>query len=190
MMEFALILPVFVFGVMGGMEYAWEAVCRQKIQRLAATSADNTARIRGAIDETDIHEIMAAVRLNGADLDFQHRGRVIISSIQRNKAGNGDWVRWQRCFGEKKATSKFGGEGHGANDDTMHGLHGDAAMRPPPGIALVVAEVYYDHQPLVTDRYFGRRTLSYETAFIVRDRNDLSLGNVTGLSNDEKLTCA
>lgn len=188
-MEFALILPLFVFAVVGGMELAWTAVQQQKVQRIAATTADNASRVRGAIDETDIHEIMTAVRLNGGDLDFEHRGRVIISSIQRNPSDSGDWIRWQRCMGEKEFQSQYGREGKGRTDSSLQGVGKEPSMRPPPGIALIIAEVAYDHEPLVTDAYFDRQTFDYETTFIVRDRNDLGIGNVTELPNRQKLTC-
>lgn len=187
--EFALILPLFVFAVMGGMELAWEAIVRQKIQRIAATTADNTSRIRGVINETDIHEIMTAARLNGEGLDLNKRGRLIVSSIQRNNRDNGDWIRWQRCMGERLAYSKYGKEDEGKNDNSIQGIDGVREMSPPPGVALILAEVEYRHKPLISDGFFGERIMRYETAFIVRDRNDLSLGNNPRVAQKDIMTC-
>ena len=187
--EFALALPVFVLAIVGGVELAWQAIARQQIQKIAATTADNAARMRGAIDETDIDEIMTAAKLNGKELEIAKRGRLIISSFQRNPTNTGDWIRWQRCMGEKKYKSKYGPEGTGLLTSTLMGLRGDSAMRPPPGVALMVAEISYDHEPLISDHYFGKQTFTYETAFIVRDRNDLGIGNVTNLSLDKILGC-
>lgn len=189
MIEFALALPVFMLAVMGGMELAWEAITRQRIQKIAASTADNAARVRGAIDETDVHEIMTAARLNGEALKMEERGRLIVSSFQRNPDGDGDWIRWQRCIGEKSYSSRYGAQGKGRNDSSIRGLRNDPQMRPPPGVALMVAEITYDHEPLISDSYFGKRTFAYETAFIVRDRTDLGIGNVTDLSAGEILRC-
>lgn len=189
LIEFAITLPIFLFAIMGGMELAWEAITRQRIQKIAATTADNAARVRGAIDETDIHEIMTAARLNGKDLKLEERGRLIISSFQRNPSDKGDWIRWQRCIGQAEGVSTYGIQGKGKNDSSLQGLKGDSDMRPPPGVALMVAEVIYEHEPLITDSYLGPRTFRYETAFIVRDRNDLGIGNVTNLPSGKILSC-
>ena len=189
LIEFALSLPIFVFAVMGGMELAWEAITRQQIQKIAATTADNAARVRGVIDETDIHEIITAARLNGEDLELEERGRLIISSFQRNSDNDGNWIRWQRCFGDMEHESQYGEQGDGRRDDSIQGLNGDPDMNPPPGVALMVAEIVYKHKPLITDKYFGERTFRYQTAFIVRDRNDLSIGNVTNLPSRSILSC-
>lgn len=189
MIEFALALPIFIFAVVGGMELAWEAISRQRIQKIAASTADNAARVRGAIDETDIHEIMTAARLNGANLELEDRGRLIISSLQRNPTNKGDWIRWQRCIGQQQYDSNYGKQDTGKNDASLKGLRNDSNMRPPPGTALMVAEISYKHKPLITDAYFGERTFQYETAFIVRDRNDLDIGNVTKLPSKSILKC-
>lgn len=187
--EFALALPLFVFAVVGGMELAWTAMQHQRVQRIAATSADNAARERGSIDETDIHEIMAAVKTNGESLNIEEQGTVIISSIQRNSDNNGNWIRWQRCIGKDEYVSEYGREGKGQNDRSLQGVGKNRTMNPPQGVALILAEVFYDNEPLITDSYFEQKTFKYQTAFIVRDRNDLSLGNATSLPNGQKLTC-
>jgi hypothetical protein len=188
MTEFALILPFFVLAVFGGMELAWEAVMRQKIQSIASTSADNAARIRGAIDETDILEVMTAARINGKSIDLENNARLIISSIQRNEDDDGNWIRWQRCIGNLESESQYGREGTGRRNSSLQNI-GDHDIQPPPGNAIIVAEIEYRHEPLVTDAYFGRKTFRYETVHIVRDRTDLGIGNITEMSNGQRLTC-
>jgi len=189
MIEFALVMPFMIFAIMGGMELTWQAIVRQKIQGIAATAADNTARIRGVIDETDITETMTAATINGSGLDLDKNGRMIISSIQRNSANNGDWIRWQRCYGEKNVDSKYGNENAGKNTATTIGLNNDPNMRPPAGNAMIVVEITYDHEPLITETFFGEKTFTYETAYIVRDRADLGIRNVTNLSGSKRFTC-
>ena len=38
LIEFAITLPIFLFAVMGGMELAWEAITRQRIQKRYQTN--------------------------------------------------------------------------------------------------------------------------------------------------------
>ena len=68
----------------------------------AATTADNPARDRSTIDETDISETMVAVDIAGEQIKFGDYGRLILPSVQINPAKNGQWIRWQRCEGGLK----------------------------------------------------------------------------------------
>lgn len=187
--EFALILPMFVFMVVGGMELAWEAVTRQRIQAIASTSADNAARKRGVIDEADISEIIAAIKQNAEGLNFEEDGKIVISSVQRNSANNGNWIRWQRCFGEKNKESSYGAEGKGQNNSSFSKISNDPNLRPPAGNAIIIAEIEYNHKPLVTDAYFGQKTFTYESVQIVRDRQDLGIGNATNIPTSAQARC-
>ena len=188
-MEFALVLPIFVFAVFGGLELAWNAVQQQRVERIAAIAADNAARVRGAIDETNIYEIIAATDANNPAMDFETQGRMIISSIQNNETGNGQWIRWQRCYGSKSTTSAYGVQGAGKRDASIKGLGMNKTMKAPPGSAVIVVEVAYDHQPLITNNFFGKKEFRFETAYVLRDRTDLTIGNTTGLKSSKIMTC-
>lgn len=190
LLEFGLTLPIFMTIMLSGLELAWYALSNQQVNQLASQAADNAARVKGTIDETDITEIMAATTLNGSRLDFGNRGRVIISSIQRNTAGTGQWIRWQRCSGSKSAASAYGVEGKGQNDATLTGIgKGTPQMTAGAGVAIILAEVRYDYKPLITSVFFGNAVMKAETAYVVRQRTDLSLTNSTNISNSAKLTC-
>ena len=188
MIEFALMLPIFVLAVMGGMELAWEAVVRQKLQSIAASSADNAARVRNVIDESDISEIMVAARLNGTDIDLEQNGRLIISSIQRNASNTGNWIRWQRCFGTRTARSNYGIEGTGQTNSSLARI-GTSTIQPPTGNAIIIAEIEYRHEPLISNSFFGEKVFRFETVYIVRDRQDLSIGNVTQIPVQNQRRC-
>lgn len=187
--EFAMVLPIFIFAVFGGMELAWNAIQQQQVERIAAIAADNAARVRGAIDETDIYEIVAATKANNPSSDFQANGRMIISSIQNNDAGNGQWIRWQRCYGSKTYTSKYGAQGSGKSDSSIKGLGRNKTMKAPPGSAVMVVEVIFDHNPLISDKFFGKKQFRYETAYVLRDRTDLSIGNNSKLPSSKIMNC-
>lgn len=187
--EFALILPMFMMLFIGGIELAWEAIQRQVTQQLATKAADYSARVRGIIDETDIYEIEAAVRLNTNEKTALENGRIIISSIQNNPDRNGQWIRWQRCIGKSKTKSAYGNEGKGRDDSSLEKIGPGPGIKAPAGSAFILVEVIRDYEPLITDAYFGAKTLRYETAYILRERNDLSIGNSAKLTSGEILKC-
>ena len=190
LLEFALSLPLLITITVSGLEIAWYALCNQQINQLAAQAADNAARVKGTIDETDINEIMAATTLNGSRLDFNNRGRIIISSMQLNAAENGQWIRWQRCSGSKSVASTYGAEGKGKSDSSLAGI-GSATpkLKAGAGVAIILAEVRFDYKPLITSKLFGTTTMKAEQAYVVRQRTDLSLTNTTNIAAGSKLTC-
>ena len=195
MVEFALVLPLVVLITVYGLEIAWVTIQQQKVNQLAAVTADNAARVRATIDETDVNEIMTAVEIAGRQMKFIEHGRIILSSIQLNAAGNGQWIRWQRCQGELKfgtlrPPSKYGREGKGATDRSLQGVGKNAALRAPSGNAIMVAEIQYDYQPLISNKFYGKRTLRAETAYLVRDRTSLEITNNTSMTAANRKTCA
>jgi Flp pilus assembly protein TadG len=189
-LEFALALPMVVGVLMMGMEGASLALATQKVNQLAALAADNAARVSGTIDETGISEIMEATRLNGEKLGFMDNGRIIISSIQLNDAKTGQWIRWQRCSGTRTTTSRYGAEGKGKADASLDGIGTNAPkMKAGAGVAIIVAEADYKYQPLLLDTLYGPKVLHAETAFVVRQRTDLSITNIASLPASQKMTC-
>lgn len=189
--EFALALPMVVGMTLMGLEVAWMALAAQKVNQLAALAADNAARVTGTIDETGISEIMTATRLNGAGIDFMDNGRIIVSSIQLNDAKTGQWIRWQRCGGARTtAVSRYGVEGKGRTGTSLDGIGTRTPkMKAGPGVAIIVAEADYAYQPLISQALFGPKVFHAETAFVVRQRTDLSLTNIANLTADKRMTC-
>lgn len=189
--EFALTMPFLLGAILMGIEVASMALAVQKVNQLASLAADNAARVTKTIDETDIVEIMTAARLNGENIDFAENGRIIISSVQQNAVKNGQWIRWQRCFGSRRsAVSEYGTQGKGQNDNSLPGVGtSNPKLVAPSGTAIVVAEIEYDYRPMITDALFANKVLKSQTAFIVRQRTDLGITNVTNLTSDKILTC-
>jgi len=62
-------------------------------------------------------------------------------------------------------------------------------MKASPGVAIIVAEVQYQYRSLISDTLFGQKTLYAETAFVVRQRNNLGITNTINLSETQKLKC-
>lgn len=188
--EFALALPMFIGVTLVGLEVAWMALAQQKVNQLAALTADNAARVTGSIDETSITEIAEAARLNGEKLDFMDNGRLVISSIQLNEPRNGQWIRWQRCVGKRPLASRYGVEGKGRTTAVLDGIGTKAPkMKAGAGSAIIVAEVEYLYQPLIGEGFQEPKIMRAETAFVVRQRTDLGITNITNMANSKKLTC-
>ena len=188
--EFAMALPLVLGATLSGLEIAWMAFATKKVNQIAAQAAVNAARVTGTIDETDISEIMTATRVNGESIKFVENGGVVISSVQLNDRQDGQWIRWQRCSGQKKLPSRYGIEGKGRYDNSLDGIGKTAPkMKAGPGVAIIVAEVKYEYQSLISDTLFGQKTLDAETAFVVRHRNNLGITNTTNLSETQKLKC-
>jgi Flp pilus assembly protein TadG len=189
--EFALAMPFMLGAILMGLEVANLTLAVQKVNQLSTLAADNAARVTRTIDETDIIEIMAATKLNGENVDFMKNGRIVISSVQANQARTGQWIRWQRCIGDRKTKiSEYGVQGKGESDDSLAGIgKTNPKMTAPAGTAIIVAEVEYLYKPLVTDALFEEKVLKAQTAFIVRQRTDLGITNTTALPGTKILTC-
>jgi Flp pilus assembly protein TadG len=190
--EFALALPVLLALGLTGLETANLALAHLKVSNIAVITADNAARVRDSIDEADVANMFIGAKRAGESINFTANGRIILSSIEPNAAGTsgastGQWIRWQRCIGAKQVTSSYGVEGAGKTDATIQGI-GPVGNKisAQPGTAVLVVEVNYTYQPLVSSRIFGARTITYLSAFNVRQRTDQALYNA---GNMAKSTC-
>jgi hypothetical protein len=184
--EFALSLPVLTTLGLCGLETANLAMAHLRVSNIAMLTADNAARVRDNIDEAHVIELLTGAKMSGDSIDFRQNGRIILSSIEPNSAGSGgsstgQWIRWQRCDGARNVASNYGPQGKGQNDASLQAV-GPAGnqISASSGTAVLVAEVVYDYQPIVSNAIFGPRTIRYESAFNVRQRTNQALSNFTG----------
>ena len=205
LIEFAFVAPFLLTVGLTGMETANLAVSHLQVSQVAMLAADNASRVRSSIDEADIREIFAGVALTGTSIDFSPNARVILSNLEHNgKAGSdeGQWIRWQRCYGGKVYDSTYGAEGETSEDSppSGSGLTYNAALEGGIGSAtkkmaattaagVNFAEVVYDYKPLVSDRFFGDIEIRYESAFVARERNNHVLNNASSIPNSELWKC-
>ena len=126
------------------------------------------------VREFDVNELLQTVLDRNASIDLKTRGRVILSSLERNPDG-GQWIHWQRCIGEKIFASTYGGEGTGVSGTSYPGM-GDAGrlVKAPPTGAVMFVEIVYDYQPVAYGPWLGPKQLRYTSSFMVRDERDLS----------------
>lgn len=194
MIEFALSAPIMLALGTYGIETANLALTHMKVSQIALTLADNISRVGESsplalkkLRESDISDAMEAVRLQGAGIELTTRGRVTLSSLQRN-ADNGQWIKWQRCVGLKTYESTYGVTNDGATGTTFPGM-GPATNRitAPEDGAVIFVEVRYDYKPVVSSALLGTPRIEYTAAFIVRDQRDLT--QIYNSSSTPAMTC-
>jgi hypothetical protein len=181
--EFAMALPVLVMLGLVGLETANLAMAHLRVSNIAMLTADNAARVRDSIDEANVIELLTGSKMTGDSIEFRQNGRIILSSVEPNTAGfngasTGQWIRWQRCDGARNVASTYGPQGTGQNNATLQ------AVGPPgnriaatTGTAIMLVEVVYNYQALVSDTIFGTRIIRYESAFNVRQRTNQAITN-------------
>jgi hypothetical protein len=124
LIEMGLGLPLVLMLGLGGLETCRYVLASLRINQIAYAVADNAGRVRHALDETDVNEIMIGAKLMGGT-DFATNGRIILSDLEQrtNTSGSGgtgaitaanpngyrQWIRWQRCAGGLSKTSTYGG---------------------------------------------------------------------------------
>jgi Flp pilus assembly protein TadG len=143
--EFALVLPVLVLLLLGGVEIGRYVLLQQKLSRLAANASDLTSRAE-TLTTKDLDQVMEAAQHIVRPFDLDVGGVVVISSVGRDGT-QGPRVNWQRSGpGAAVATSAIGQAGQTA--------------RLPQGFVLredqdvIVAEVFYSYTPF----FFGQVT--------------------------------
>jgi len=193
LIEFALASPVFLALGFSALEVGNLALTTVRVSQIGMTVADNTARAGATLGtaaqqifESDIEDIFEGARIQGDPMGLRQRGRIIVSSLQRN-AGGGQWIAWQRCYGSKNVSSSYGLAGAGRTTNTFAGMGPPGnVITAPTGGAVIFVEVVYDYQALVepivgTLQYFGlnfnNQPLRYQQAYIVR--NPRQLGDST-----------
>lgn len=178
--EMAFAIPLLILAGFGGLEMANLVYAHTRISQIGLSAADNASRIAfgGAlalpqIRERDINDVLAGVEKQAGELDFKTRGRIILSSLERNTDG-GQWIRWQRCYGDLDVPSSYGVAGDGATGTDLEGMGPEGRqVSAPPDSAVMFVEIVYDYKPLMYERILGTRRIQSTAAFNVREGRDL-----------------
>lgn len=199
--EFALMLPIMMFIVITGMELVNQALARQQLSRMVSSAADLSARYRKRIDETDINKLIYGINLSNTLPEFDARGKVIISSVMTNAAKTGLQIAWQRCEGSLPVASKYGKQGDGATGSSITTIDGLNVLENEN---LLVAEIYYDYQPIMrmaefpifqrVSSIFAPQRMTYTAGFVSRSEELPSEAtklpaNASSLPDSEKALC-
>lgn len=191
LIEFAFVLPVLLLAGLLGLETTNLVLAHMRVSRIASMVADNGSRVRDSIDETDIIELMQGAELAADTLDLRQNGRVILSAVQENAGKTGQWIRWQRCYGRKAVASNYGAAGKGKSDASLPSIGSDGrAVRAVSGSTVMLAELSFDYQPLITGAWGGKATtIHYESVFNVRSRPNTDPTNSSKLKASETARC-
>lgn len=198
LIEFAYSLPVLMILSMGGLEIANLAMAHMRVSQIAMLVADNASRERTSIDESNINEIFTGAELAGDGLqNFKANTRIFLSDLEPNGqtgSNEGQYIRWQRCWGTGAFTSSYGVEGDGTSDASLKdgmgpGTTADTKITAGSGTAVMFVEIAYTYQPLISDDLFGAKVIRYTSAFNVRERTDQAMKNAGNLATSATAAC-
>ncbi len=189
--EFAVAMPIVLSMSFYAIELAYLNTVDMKLSEIALSLADNASRlgqtdnssVTPTVTRSDIAEIMMGAREQGEAIGLATKGRVILSSFEREPTTGKQYIHWQRCYGSLGRQSAYG------NDSTRNGVNGAVITGMGSGTTKVTAtsnssavmfvEVYYSYTGLVGDLFVSNRLIRKEGAFLVRDERNLTPG-ITG----------
>jgi Flp pilus assembly protein TadG len=155
LIEAAFTIPIALMLLMGGFEIARLTLIHQKMDRAATAMADLVSASED-ISESQLADMFNAMQHIMEPFDISGSGVVVVSSIGKPVSGS-TTIYWQRNgAGSISVTSQIGTEG---NAPTL-----PAGFVVRDGEGLIVAEVYYDYQPLLFWDFVGANQL-YHRAF-------------------------
>lgn len=178
LVEFAYSLPILMALAFGSVELSNLAVANMRVSQIAMTTADNVSRALQSVRlnpivlrEVDINDALLGAKIQGGDrLNILDKGRIILSSLQRDTNGR-QTIFWQRCKGMLNVASAYGNQG--ATQGVTAGFTGmgtgTAKVQADAGSAIIFAEVTYDYEPLVGNWALGNFRIRREAAYYVRD---------------------
>lgn len=147
--EFALVVPVVLFMLLGMFDMGRYMLINQKLDRAAATMSDLTSR-PSSISAAEVNQLMIAAIEVVQPFDLATKGGVIISSIYKNP-GDPAEVTWQiRGAGPTLPPSMFGSNGDAAN------MPAGFVVRDNENV--ITAEIYFQYEPIFLDflsSFFG-----------------------------------
>ncbi len=180
MTELAFSMPILMLMALTGAELCNYITTRMRISQVALHLADNAARMGNGsqlssktITETDINDLLTGGGMQAGELDLYNRGRVVISSFERNDNGNGNVykVGWQRCRGSATYTPQFGTQGVTSNNGM--GPSGRQVIAMSDNATMFV-EVFYQYRPLVGSTLVPQLNFTEIASMAVRDRRDMT----------------
>src|SRR3546814_13730060 len=117
--------------------------------------------------------LFRSVETQAGNLDFRTHGRIILSSLERNDDG-GQWIHWQRCYGDLDVESSYGEAGDGEEGTDFPGMgFAGAEVTAAAGPAVMFGAISYDYQPFPFGQLVGQRRMHPTAAFNIREARTL-----------------
>ena len=196
LIEFAYALPIFLTLGMYGIELAYMATVNMQVSQMAMALADNGARLGQAdnsavaptLTNKDIDSVMSGAMQQGASINFQANGRLILSSLERHPTTLRQYIHWQKCRGNLVQNSAYGPAGYGSSGAVITGLGKPGkVVSAGTGSAVMFVEAFYSYKPLFGSMFVSNVKFAQEAAFLIRDDRNLS-GGVTGEAGSSECT--
>lgn len=190
LIELGLVLPVLMTLGFYGAEIAYMATASMQISQIALATADNASRLEQAdnsavtptVTETDVDTVLQSALQQGGQLDLLNRGRVILTSLERNPATGKQYIHWQRCIGNLAgAKSQYGDErdNNGLSGAPITGIGaGTTKVSAPddPYQAVMFVEVVYRYDGLFKTLFIQPTIFRQEGAYLTRDSRNIAAG--------------
>jgi hypothetical protein len=195
--EFALAMPLLLSLTLGMTELANYVLVREQISQLALLISDNAARmgtqnhLQSAIDEKQINDLLDGANLQAGNLDLLHNGRIILSSLEKDPtAPYGQYIHWQRCFGNQPTISAYGPQGTGKGNTDLAGMGRPSALvKAADTVPVIYVEIQYNYQPIIGSFNLMPTNIVETSAMQVRDSRDLSGTGINPVSGVTARTC-
>jgi hypothetical protein len=174
-----------------GIDMANLALTHMRVSQIALNLADNASRVGSSstlalqqLREVDIEDVFQAAKNQGKGIELETKGRVILSSLEKDKDGN-QRIHWQRCFGSKtgaafeshygKATDTAGNSPANVGTTATNGMGptGAKVNAPTNNSGVMFVEINYEYTSLFPG-FVSSSTIGYVASFIVRDPRDFS----------------
>jgi Flp pilus assembly pilin Flp len=155
--ELALVLPMLLTLFLGVVEISNFVLVNERTEKMTTTIADVVSQ-GDTITIAELDNILSATSEIMKPFPFAARGHVIITSVHR-AVRDTPKVAWQYEGGGTlhNVSSNFGGPGF--NSPLPQGFILNEKE------TVIIAEVYYDHQNMITDMFNGSDKLLYKYAF-------------------------
>jgi len=160
MLEFGLMLPLFLGFVLTAIEFANYIMANNRVQRMAAMSADLVAQSGTGdvgIGEGQIYDLFSALDLTAKPFDLRNDGRVVITGVRGNDDDNNGVVEnrilWQRFDGGYVVVPQVG-----CNKNTSTAVLPNKRQMLPDEILFHV-QVSYKYRPIFSNIPFRMLSL-------------------------------
>ena len=190
--EFAIVLPVLLTLGLFGAEIARLSSTNMRISQIALSVADNASRlgqtdnsgVQPTITEANVDAILGGAMRDGAGINLQSQGRIILSSLEYDSGDDRQFVHWQRCRGDLESASQYGPEDPDLSGPPITGLGKSTnQITAQIGQSVMFVEVVYTYDPLFNLPFgTGTKTLRKEAAFLTRHDRNLGPGLTGGSS--------
>lgn len=191
-LEFALVLPVLLTLGLFGAEIARMSSTNMRVSQIAISVADNASRlgqtdnsgVQPTITEANVDAILGGAMRDGAAINLESQGRIILSSLEYDAGEERQFIHWQRCRGDMSSASRYGSEDPELAGAQITGMgSADHRITAQTNQSVMFVEVVYTYDSLFENPFgTGSRTLRKEAAFLTRDDRNLGPGLTGGSS--------